>query len=161
VDDPTPLTTLAVDLGTKRVGFAVVDPLGLAITPLPMGEVTQPEQAVTATVTLAEARGAGRIVVGLPLNMDGTRGPSAKAAEDFARRIRHRTGLPVVLVDERQSSLEAEQRLVDRKRAGERMTRKGKKRRLDSVAAVVLLERFLQGQGRPLEPMSQRSTNPA
>ena len=140
--------TLGVDYGTRRVGLAVADPLGLAVTPLGVAEVTTVDQAVAAAARAAEERGAGRIAVGLPLNMDGTEGPSARAVREFGDKLSSAAALPVVYVDERLSSVEAEGRLIERKRAGERMTRRGKKRRLDAAAAVVILETLLAGESR-------------
>ena len=149
-----PITTLAVDYGTRRVGLAVADPLGVAVTPLEVAQVTTPAQAVAAAARAADDRGAGRVVVGLPLNMDGSEGPSAAAVREFARDLAAACGLPIVLVDERLSSFEAESRLIERKRGGERMTRKSKKRRLDAAAAAVILEGYLSGGLRAVDTVS-------
>lgn len=77
-------------------------------------------------------------MLGLPLNMDGTEGPRARLARDWARRIKERTGWPVELVDERLSSAVAEERLA---RTG--LTRREKKERRDAIAAAAVLQAFL------------------
>lgn len=125
---------LAVDLGLKRTGFAVSDPderLAVALPTL--------ERADAARVARVVAeQGAEMVVVGLPLNMDGSRGERALAAEDFSRKLQPLVSVPVTLWDERLSSAEGESRL---RNAG--LTRKERARRSDAAAAIVILESFL------------------
>jgi putative Holliday junction resolvase len=87
-----------------------------------------------------------RVVVGLPLNMDGTNSPAAQEATRWARTLHQRAALPVFLVDERLTSFDAEQTLSARRRAGERLTHKKKKQRRDALAAAALLQDFLDGR---------------
>ena len=84
-----------------------------------------------------------RVVLGLPLNMDGSIGDAAKEVVAWAKGL---GDVQVVFVDERLSSFDAEQSLVDRKRGGEKMTRKRKKNLLDAVVAAKLLQQFLDGK---------------
>ena len=88
--------------------------------------------------TVAEEQGAEEVVVGLPINMDGTVGPSAQRALDFIEELKLHVDLPVVPWDERQSTIEGDARL---RQAG--LNRKERKKRADVAAAVVILESYL------------------
>jgi putative Holliday junction resolvase len=131
---------LGVDLGTKRIGLALAEPGGGVVSPLKVIEA-RPQAAANARAILdvADEYAAEAIVIGLPLNMDGTEGPQAKFSKTMADEIRKLSPLPVHLHDERLTSHAADRRLIDRD-----LTRKGKKARQDAVAAQVLLESFLE-----------------
>jgi putative Holliday junction resolvase len=136
---------VAVDFGRRRIGVAVSDPGRVLASPratlanaAPVGE---PPAALLDLVRELEAV---EIVVGVPLNMDGSEGPMAVEARGFARRLSQRTGLPVHERDERLSSVEAERRLQDLDLP--RAKRRDKGRR-DRLAAAVLLEDFLAETG--------------
>lgn len=94
----------------------------------------------------SDARGTPRpgLIVGLPLNMDGTEGPRAKATRAWAKRIQERTGWPVHFVDERLSSVRADAKLA---RSG--LTHKQKKERRDAIAAAAILQGFLDSLSPP------------
>jgi putative Holliday junction resolvase len=96
------------------------------------------------------AEGVERIVVGLPLIMDDSVGPAATQAVAWGNDVARRAGKPVVYVDERLSSFDAEQTLNDRKRGGEKLTRKRRKEQLDALAAAGFLQAFLDGKLRAL-----------
>ena len=145
------MRTLAIDLGSKRVGLAMSDEGGRFATALDVLEVGSGEEAAGRVAAVAAKEGVARLVVGLPLNMDDTPGPAARAAAEWGRGLAARCGLPLVFVDERLSSFDAEQSLIDRKRGGEKITRKQKKRRLDAVAAAGFLQAFLDGKLFPLD----------
>ena len=127
-----------MDPGSKRVGLAVSDPtetIAQALTNVP----AEPVDTLAARLAdIARAQDARRIVVGLPLRLDGTRGPEAAAAKGLADRLRQESGLPVELVDERMTTAAAERSLI----AG---GMKRDKRRLvvDGVAATLLLQGHL------------------
>ena len=140
------MRTLAVDLGTRRVGLAMSDEGGRYATPLEVLQVNSPEQAVKPILELIVKESVQRIVVGLPLNMDDTLGPAAQSALAWGNDLSHRSGKPVIFVDERLSSFTAEQDLIDRKRGGEKITRKQRKQRLDALAAAGFLQAFLDGR---------------
>lgn len=132
------MTIVALDFGKKRIGLAISGP-GQA-SAYPLGTVERRSIALDLADIehrLAD-RDVTRIVVGLPLSMDGTEGPIARAARSFGARIGAHLGLPVDFQDERLSSFEA----------GERMkpSASGKRRKaaLDSVAATVILEGWLE-----------------
>jgi putative Holliday junction resolvase len=112
---PFRVRTLAIDLGTRRVGLALSDEGGRFATPYDVLFVTTPQQATHAIVAVIEKEGAERLVVGLPLNMDDTLGPAAKNTIAWANDLAKRASKPLVYVDERLSSFEAEQSLITRK----------------------------------------------
>jgi putative holliday junction resolvase len=140
------LRTLGIDFGARRVGLALSDESGRLATPLDVVEVNSPQQAMSLVAERARRESAVRLVVGIPLNMDGSTGPAAKAAAQWGRSLAAQSGLPVVFVDERLSSFAAEQTLIEQKRQGQKLTRKGKKRRLDAFAAADFLQAFLDGK---------------
>lgn len=126
---------LAVDLGTKRSGFALSDPQEKMAVALPtLTDITAVDVAL-----LVEERGAGEVVVGLPLNMDGTTGPSARRALDFMEELRLHVNVPVVPWDERLSTVEGDTRLRE---AG--LDRRDRRKRVDTAAAIVILESYLR-----------------
>ena len=130
---------VGLDLGTRRIGVALSDSAGTLATPYAVvvrsGDRERDHARIAALVAEAEAE---VVVVGLPLSLDGTRGPAALAAEAEATELEARLGVPVVLWDERLSTVEAGKRLAS---AGIR----GRKRRgtVDQVAATVILQAWL------------------
>lgn len=146
------MRTLAIDWGARRVGLALSDESGRLATPYAVLEVGSPEHAVERIVEIVRKEGARRLVVGLPLDMNGTTGPSAKATVAQTKQLANRAGVPVIYVDERLSSFDAEQRLVERKRQGEKITRKRRKQQLDAVAAAGFLQAFLDGRLSAIDP---------
>jgi putative Holliday junction resolvase len=128
--------TMAVDLGSARTGVAVSDELGMLAQPwktLPGGEASL-EAVVAAVGELSP----GRILVGLPRNMDGTYGPAAEAARAFAENLRARVTCPVDLWDERLTTVAAQRSLRE-------SGRKARDQRgvVDQVAAQILLQSWL------------------
>ncbi len=133
----------ALDLGKRRIGIAIADNEGLAvhaIGALERRSVVRDLESIRARLVEFEV---SLVIVGLPLNMDGSTGPAARAAETFAARLREACGLPVDLFDERLSSFEAEERL--RESSGKHVRDKG---RIDAVAASVILESWLRQEQR-------------
>jgi len=128
---------LAVDLGTKRTGFAISDPQGKMALALP----TLLDVTATDVAVLAEEQGAEEVIVGLPLNMDGTTGPSAQRALDFIEELKVQVAVPVVPWDERLSTAEGQARL---RQAG--LDRKDRHKRADVAAAIVILESYLRSR---------------
>jgi putative Holliday junction resolvase len=141
-----PMRTLGIDLGSRRVGLALSDEGGKFATPFEVLEIQTEVEATQYITALILKEGIDRLVVGLPLNMDDTIGPAARAAMKWGREISEKSGKPVIFVDERLSSFAAEQSLNERKRGGEKMTRKGKRQRLDAIAAAGFLQAFLDGK---------------
>ena len=133
---------LGIDPGSRRVGLAVSGPLGLAH---PLGSVeAEPRKEMLERVRkLAAERGCAGLVVGLPINMDGSEGPAARAARALGEELARVTGLPVDFYDERLTSRAAARSLAA---AGFR-GRRGKAR-TDEVAAAMVLEGYLARRRR-------------
>ena len=139
--EATARTVLAFDFGLKRVGVAVGEPaLG---TSHPLAGIAASGGALfSAVARLLDQWHPAQLVVGLPLGTDGMPHELSRRAQRFARQLEGRFRLPVALVDERYSSVEAESRL--RRAAGARKTvRAARARQLDSRAAQVILEQYL------------------
>jgi putative pre-16S rRNA nuclease len=129
----------ALDLGTRRIGIAVTDADGLSAHPLRTIERRTFAADLEAIRHALGSRDIECLVVGLPVNMDGTEGPMARHARNIAARLADALGIEVKLQDERLSSIEAEQRL--RSAMGRP---KKKKHSLDAIAAAVVLESYLE-----------------
>jgi putative Holliday junction resolvase len=144
------MRTLAIDLGTRRVGLALSDEGGRFATPYDVVQVTSPDVAATKVLAVVVREGVSRMVIGLPLNMDDSIGPAARQTVAWGNDIARRAQKPVVYIDERLSSFAAEQDLNDRKRGGEKITRKRRKEQLDALAAAGFLQAFLDGKLQPI-----------
>jgi putative Holliday junction resolvase len=138
---------LAIDYGRRRLGLAVSDPLRVAARPLATWTRSNRRHDLARLRSLCREQGITRIVVGWPLQLSGAWGDMASEAASFAERIRKDLGIPVELVDERLSSWEAAQVLVhDHATKGRSPNPKHpKRRRLDEVAAAVILRDYLHG----------------
>ena len=145
------MRTLAIDLGSKRIGLALSDEGGTLATPLDVLQVSSPRHAIEQILPILQRESVRRLLVGVPLNMDDTLGPAARNTIAWAKDLASRANLPLVLVDERLSSFDAEQSLITRKRGGEKITRKQKKERLDALAAAGFLQAYLDGKLQPLD----------
>jgi len=134
--------TLGIDHGSKRIGLAISDPGGTIALPAGTLESRGLERDLAAIREVVEAHQVKRIVVGLPLHMDGRAGRQAEAAQAFAERLAEEFGLPVDTLDERWTTREAERAL---RATGRRGTEK--RARIDSVAAALLLSTYLEREG--------------
>jgi len=138
-----PGPVLALDLGEARIGVAVSDPerhLALPVGTIPAGS---PSGELKAVAELVRERGVTLVVIGLPLSMDGGRGPAAAKAEAFAAALRPVVQVPIELQDERLSTVEATRELHDAGVVGRQ-----RRRLVDASAAAVVLEAWL-GSHRP------------
>lgn len=133
---------LGFDYGLRRIGVAVGQTLTGTASPLPAVPARDGKPDWDRIKNLIEEWQPAALVIGLPYNMDGSTQEMTVRAERFHRQLEGRFGLPVYAVDERLSSIEAEERLVEARRAG----RRGRiaKEDIDSTAACVLLENWLQ-----------------
>lgn len=145
------MRTLSIDLGTRRVGLALSDEGGRFATPLEVLEVNGFEHALAQIVSVIKKEGVERVVLGLPLNMDDSFGPAARQTIRWGDQLARTCGKPLIYVDERLSSFDAEQALNQRKRGGEKLTRGKKKQRLDALAAAGFLQEFLDGKIAAIE----------
>lgn len=126
---------MGLDLGTKTIGVAFCDAGWRYAGPdktLPRGKFARDRAALEA---MAAERGVKGVVIGLPLNMDGSAGPRAQASRAFARNLAEALGLPVLLWDERWSTASAERTMIDQD-----MSRSKRADRIDSLAAAVILQ---------------------
>ena len=129
---------MAIDYGDQRIGLAVSDLLGmLAGEAWTMNEWNR-ERAALRIAEEAKKREVGTLVLGLPKNMDGTEGPRAALSREFKALLERESGLPVVLWDERRSSIEAHA-ILHAAGKKERLHR----RSVDAVAASLILESYL------------------
>ena len=135
------MRTLALDHGTVRIGVAISDELGMIAQPLEFIPA-EPLAAFLARLNqLVAERNVGRIVVGMPRNMDGTYGPAAEKVQEFVRQLREACSIPIQTWDERLTSVQAERLLRE---ASVRGTRQRKK--VDQMAAAILLQSYLDAQ---------------
>ncbi len=134
---------LGIDLGSRRMGVAVTDALGLTAQP----HATVPRRGgardIEAVAAMVRGLGAERVVVGLPLDPEGRAGRAARGARAFAERLRAALGVAVDLVDESFSTVEAEEVLL-----AADLSRSRRRQVVDRVAAAVILQRWLDGQGQ-------------
>jgi putative holliday junction resolvase len=139
-------TVLAFDFGLKRIGIASADTLTRTAAPRRAAQVgANPDwEEIERNVLALRPK---LLIVGEPYNADGSPGVLAPAVRRFAAELERRFGLPVKMVDERWSSLEATEALKAQRSSGERRKRV-RKEDIDSAAAAVILERWLSGESR-------------
>ncbi len=133
------IRALGIDPGTKRIGIAVSDLSGTIASPLVVLQRSRSKQHDLHEIArIAAEEEADVIVVGLPLNMDGTQGKSAKAAIAEARRLATVVDVPVEMHDERRTTVSADRSMMD---AG--LDALERRRRVDKVAAAIMLQSWL------------------
>jgi putative Holliday junction resolvase len=137
------MRVLAIDLGSKRIGTAVSDALGLSARPVETIRRSSNERDVARLKTLVEDLEVEAVVVGLPLRMDGQIGDAAAAALRFAEALRTALMVEVFTQDERLTSYEAEQMMIERG-----LNREARRARSDEFAALLILEDFLAASER-------------
>jgi putative Holliday junction resolvase len=132
---------LAIDYGTKRTGLAVCDAGETVVSPV--GVLRGRKGLIEKIGQIIADEEIGAVVLGLPLNMDGSEGPQAKQVLAFAEQLRRHLQIPVHLQDERLSSFGAEQKLQE---IG--LSRAKRQERLDALAAAEILQAFLEQEKR-------------
>jgi putative Holliday junction resolvase len=138
---------IGIDLGSKRIGVAVSDSGGVLASPYEVVVRSGDEQRDhRRLLEIAEEVEAERIVVGLPLSLDGSMGPTAVAYAAEAERLGATTALPVETYDERLTTVTADRSLMERN-----MKADARRRIIDKVAAAVMLQAWLDGRPRPDE----------
>ena len=137
------MRVLALDVGDRRIGVALSDPLGMLASPLTTIERATPdaESAIDAVLTLAEQHEAAEILVGIPYLMSGRVGAQARITLDFADALANRADIPVARVDERLSSVQAERMLAQSGASSQR-----DKGEIDAAAAAVILQAHLDAR---------------
>ena len=137
------MVILSVDLGKARTGLAICDKSEILATPLAQINEKNVDNLLDKVANVALARQVELIIVGLPVNMDGTEGESAKNAREFAARLKEKTKLLVRMQDERGTTITAHKSLNATNTRG--MKRKNV---VDSVAATIILQNFLDSKNR-------------
>ena len=129
---------MAIDYGDAHTGIAISDPTGFLAGFTTVIDAYRPDRVAEQVARLAQEHGAERLVLGHPINMDGTRGPRSEKAQAMKQLLEETTGLPVVLWDERRTTIDAHQILFN---SGKNA--KKRKKVVDAVAASLILEGYL------------------
>ena len=134
---------MAIDYGTKAIGVAISDELGLTVRPLTTIRRGRQKylQVIDKICSLIHENEIGTLIVGMPLNMNGTRGKAAERVEKFVADLQNRIAIPIVIVDERLTSYAADQLLRDR-------GVKERRARSDEFAAAIILQDYLDQEER-------------
>jgi putative holliday junction resolvase len=140
------MRAFGLDVGTRTVGIALSDPLGITAQALTTLRRSGLRADLTALQELALAHDVTQAVVGLPLNMDGTEGPSAARSRAFGEALAKTLNLPVVYWDERLSTVAAQRALREAE-----VSRERRREVVDQVAAALILQGWLDAQ-RPHRP---------
>lgn len=135
---------LGLDYGERRLGFAVSDAGGIISMPLTVVLVSGSANALAEVERLVRETGAERLVVGLPLNMDGTAGPKAAEVKAFVEALQPRVGVPVDTWDERLTTKSAHDVLLEAN-----ASRKRRKEVVDKLAAQIMLQGYLDAHAPP------------
>ena len=132
------MRTMAIDYGDAHTGIAISDPTGFLAGFTTTIDAYRPEVVAERVAALAKEHGVEELVLGYPKNMDGSLGPRAEKAEAMAELLKAATSLPVVLWDERRTTIDAHQILFN---SGKNA--KKRKKTVDAVAASLILEGYL------------------
>ncbi|NWJ44314.1 MAG: Holliday junction resolvase RuvX [Chloroflexi bacterium] len=134
---------LALDLGRKRIGLALSDETGLISSPAGVIQVRHSEQVFTEIESLVKQNEVGKLIIGLPIQLNGREGIEAERARVFAAELGGRISVPVDFMDERLSSVEAERRLIDSGKRGQKI-----RDNIDATAAALILQTYLDRERR-------------
>jgi putative Holliday junction resolvase len=132
------MRALAIDFGSKNIGIAVSDALGITVRPVETIRRSSLNKDIARLIFLLEDLEVESVVVGLPLRMDGTIGDAAEKTLQFIEKLRAKTTIPIVTQDERLTSYEAEQIMME-----QGLNRAQRRRRSDEVAATIILQDYL------------------
>lgn len=135
------MRTLGIDMGKVRIGTSVSDPTGMVATPAPVIESKGHKKNALAVAELAKTVGAKLIVVGMPVRMDGTEGPAAESVRKFLEELKAVAETEVMTWDERLTSAQAQKLMISAD-----VSRKGRKGAVDSMAAAIMLQSFLDSR---------------
>ena len=139
---------LAIDFGEKRLGLAVSGPLNITAQGL---ETVKRKDSLKAIKSLISQYVISKIVVGLPLNMNGTKGARAVATEEFVESLKKGTGIDIELIDERLTSAQGERMLLEAD-----VSRSKRKSSIDKIAAQLILQTYLDSRFTTPGPGSTR-----
>lgn len=136
------MRTLGMDLGTKTLGLAVSDKLGIIANPYKTLRYTDVDELVSEVISLIDELKIESLVLGFPKNMNNSLGEAVSRTNIFKEKLESKTDLKINLVDERLSTVEAEKYLI-----GADMSRKNRKEVIDAVAASIILDTYLKRMG--------------
>ena len=133
---------MGVDFGLKRVGLSVCDSMWILASPLPVVYTKSMRHSIDAVAAVAKSEGVGGIVVGLPYNLDGSESTQSGRARAFAKNLEKVTGIKTVLFDERLTTVEANELLLEAGvvKASERA------KLIDSMSAKVILQSYIDNK---------------
>lgn len=134
---------LGIDFGLKRIGLAISDPLGITAQPLETLHRTQMKQDLQKIRAIIEEREVEKIVIGLPLNMNGSEGFMVATMRSFTRELKDFIGLEIIEIDERLTSQQAGQALQSAAVKG-----KHRKKSIDTISAQIILQTYLNSIDR-------------
>jgi putative Holliday junction resolvase len=141
------MRSLGLDIGDKRTGVALSDPLGILASPLLVFERKDEAADIEYILGMAEQYQVERIIVGLPRSMNGTLGIQAEKVKSFTEKLKQKSPVPVEYRDERLTTVAAKYMIEE---AGGKRSGKHKKGEYDAAAAAVILQSYLN-EARPLE----------
>ena len=130
---------LSIDLGERRVGLAISDPLGFTAQGMDTLEMKGTKDLLRQLTEICRERGVGEVVIGLPVNMDGSRGPKAKQVEALVPELEKALGVPVKTWDERLTSRQAGRLMI-----AEGLSRHKQRMQSDRLAATLILQNYLE-----------------
>jgi putative holliday junction resolvase len=142
---------LGLDIGDRRTGVALSDPLGMLASPLLVFQLKGATEDIAFILNLVEQYKVEKIIVGLPQSMNGTIGTQAEKVRVFGDKLRQSSPVPVEYRDERLTTVEAKRMLIE---SGNKKYGKNKKIEYDAAAAAVILQSYLN-EARPLKYPSE------
>ncbi|MDP3236348.1 MAG: Holliday junction resolvase RuvX [Myxococcales bacterium] len=137
------MRAMGLDVGTKTVGVAVADELGITAQPITVVRRSNLKADLAELIRLAADRSVDRFIVGLPLNMDGSEGPRALATRKFGDALAKASNLLIIYQDERLTTVAAERSLLEAD-----VSRQKRREVIDQVAASLILQGWLDAQPR-------------
>jgi len=135
------MRVIALDYGTQNIGVATCDELEITVRPVETIRRQNRKRALQRIKELVEELGAQMVVIGLPLNMDGTAGPAADRVMAFTDQLRGRLNVPVITQDERLTSRQAEELMIE-----QGLSKDERRRRSDEFAAAIILQDYLSAR---------------
>ncbi len=129
---------LALDVGERRIGVALSDALNITAQGLETIKIGKKKDALQEIRDLAKEHGVSKIIIGLPFNMDGTKGTAAGLVEEFVGMLKKETPVPIEMIDERLTTLQGERVLLEAD-----LSRKKRKAVIDKIAAQLILQNYL------------------
>ncbi len=134
---------LGIDYGERRIGIAISDPLGITAQGLETLVIRSRDEALEKIAGIAEEKEAVELVVGMPLNMDGSTGIKVEEVKVFVEALKEKTGLKINVWDERMTTIAAQRAMGE---MGIKL--KGRKKNLDRIAATMILQGYLDRLSR-------------